>query len=68
MVPTGGVTLETAADFIRAGADALGIGGELLSPAVLKSGDTSEITRTARHFLGAIAEAKRPAASIALAR
>jgi 2-dehydro-3-deoxyphosphogluconate aldolase/(4S)-4-hydroxy-2-oxoglutarate aldolase len=68
MVPTGGVTLETAADFIRAGADALGIGGELVSPAVLKSGDTSEITRTARHFLDAIAEAKRPAASIALAR
>jgi 2-dehydro-3-deoxyphosphogluconate aldolase/(4S)-4-hydroxy-2-oxoglutarate aldolase len=68
MVPTGGVTLETAADFIRAGADALGIGGELVSPSVLKSGDVSEITRTARHFLAAIAEAKRPAASIALAR
>ncbi len=68
MIPTGGVTLETAADFIRAGADALGIGGELVSPAVLKSGNVSEITRTARHFLDAIAEAKRPAASIALAR
>ena len=68
MVPTGGVTLETAADFIRAGADALGIGGELVSPAVLKSGDGSEITRTAQNFLDAIAEAKRPAASIALAR
>jgi 2-dehydro-3-deoxyphosphogluconate aldolase / (4S)-4-hydroxy-2-oxoglutarate aldolase len=68
MVPTGGVTLETAADFIRAGADALGIGGELVSSAALKSGDGSEITRTARQFLDAIAEAKRPAASIALAR
>jgi 2-dehydro-3-deoxyphosphogluconate aldolase/(4S)-4-hydroxy-2-oxoglutarate aldolase len=67
MVPTGGVTLETAADFIRAGADALGIGGELVSSAALKSGDGSEITRTARHFLDAIAEAKRPAESIALA-
>jgi len=68
MFPTGGVTLETAAYFIRAGADALGIGGELVSSAVLKSGNVSEITRTARHFLEAIAEAKRPAASIALAR
>jgi len=67
IVPTGGVTLETAADFIRAGADALGIGGELVSSAALKSGDGSEITRTARHFLDAIAEGKRPAASIALA-
>jgi 2-dehydro-3-deoxyphosphogluconate aldolase/(4S)-4-hydroxy-2-oxoglutarate aldolase len=68
MVPTGGVTLETAADFIRAGADALGIGGELVSPAALKSGDASEITRSARHFLDAIAEAKRPPSSIAVAR
>ena len=50
MVPTGGVTLETAADFIRAGADALGIGGELVSPTVLKSGDVSEITRTSTTF------------------
>ncbi len=41
MIPTGGVNLETAADFIRAGADALGIGGELVAPAALKSGDSS---------------------------
>ncbi|HEX7286102.1 MAG TPA: bifunctional 4-hydroxy-2-oxoglutarate aldolase/2-dehydro-3-deoxy-phosphogluconate aldolase [Candidatus Angelobacter sp.] len=68
MVPTGGVNLETAADFIRAGADALGIGGELVSAAALKSGDSSEITRTARRFLAAIAEARRPAAAIALAK
>src|SRR6476646_8736659 len=47
MIPTGGVNLETAADFIRAGAAALGIGGELVSPGALKSGDTSEITRIA---------------------
>ena len=38
MVPTGGVNLSTAADFIRAGAEALGIGGELVSPATLESG------------------------------
>jgi 2-dehydro-3-deoxyphosphogluconate aldolase / (4S)-4-hydroxy-2-oxoglutarate aldolase len=28
LVPTGGVTLETAADYIRAGAAALGVGGD----------------------------------------
>jgi 2-dehydro-3-deoxyphosphogluconate aldolase / (4S)-4-hydroxy-2-oxoglutarate aldolase len=67
MIPTGGVSLETAANFIRAGAAALGIGGELISPAALKSGDTSEITRIARLFLAAIAEARQPAAAIALA-
>lgn len=60
MIPTGGVNLETAADFIRAGAAALGIGGELISPAALKSGDSLEITRLARRYLAAIAEAKSP--------
>jgi 2-dehydro-3-deoxyphosphogluconate aldolase / (4S)-4-hydroxy-2-oxoglutarate aldolase len=67
MIPTGGVSLETAANFIRAGAAALGIGGELVSPAALKSGDTSEITRIARLFLAAVAEARQPAAASAQA-
>src|SRR6476660_8180224 len=67
MIPTGGVSLETAADFIRAGADALGIGGELVSPAALKSGNGLEITRIARLFLAAVAEARQPAAASALA-
>src|SRR5579872_5252234 len=39
LVPTGGVNLNTAADFLRAGAAALGIGGELISAAALNSGD-----------------------------
>ncbi len=68
MIPTGGVNLETAADFLRAGADALGVGGELVSPAALKTGDCSEITRIARCFLAAIAEVKRPVAAIAQAK
>jgi 2-dehydro-3-deoxyphosphogluconate aldolase / (4S)-4-hydroxy-2-oxoglutarate aldolase len=68
MIPTGGVSLETTGDFIRAGSAALGIGGELISPAALKSGDTSEITRIARLFLAAIAEARQPAAATALAK
>jgi 2-dehydro-3-deoxyphosphogluconate aldolase/(4S)-4-hydroxy-2-oxoglutarate aldolase len=67
MIPTGGVNLETAADFIRAGAAALGIGGELVSPAALKSGDSLEITRTARRYLAAIGEAQRPLAATTVA-
>jgi len=51
MIPTGGVNLETAADFIRAGADALGVGGELVSPAAIKSGNLIEITNAARQYL-----------------
>src|ERR1700732_1303953 len=38
LVPTGGVNLETAADFIRAGATALGVGGELVQADALKPG------------------------------
>src|SRR5277367_2982413 len=40
MVPTGGVNLQTAAEFLEAGAAALGIGGELVHPGHLKSGNT----------------------------
>lgn len=62
MIPTGGVNLETAADFLRAGADALGVGSELISPSALKSGNGSEIIRIARCFMSAIADVKKPAA------
>ena len=51
MVPTGGVNLDTAADFIRAGSEALGIGGELVSASALKSGNTKEITEAAKKFV-----------------
>ena len=51
MVPTGGVSLETAADYILAGADALGIGSDLVSPATLKSGEHSRITEMGRQYM-----------------
>jgi 2-dehydro-3-deoxyphosphogluconate aldolase/(4S)-4-hydroxy-2-oxoglutarate aldolase len=59
MVPTGGVNLETAADFIRAGADALGIGGELISAAACKSGNLSVVTEAARLYVDIVQEARR---------
>lgn len=59
MVPTGGVSLDTAADFIQAGAEALGVGGELVSPTALRSGDTTQIVGTARKFVTVVAEARR---------
>ncbi|HZP16764.1 MAG TPA: bifunctional 4-hydroxy-2-oxoglutarate aldolase/2-dehydro-3-deoxy-phosphogluconate aldolase [Terriglobales bacterium] len=51
MVPTGGVNLETAADLIRAGAEALGVGSELVSASALQSGDTAPITEAARKYV-----------------
>lgn len=58
MIPTGGVNLNTAAQFLEAGAAALGVGGELISAAALQSGDHGAITEAARKFL-AIARARR---------
>jgi 2-dehydro-3-deoxyphosphogluconate aldolase/(4S)-4-hydroxy-2-oxoglutarate aldolase len=61
MIPTGGVNLDTAADFIQAGADALGIGGELVSAAALKSGNLNAITEAARLYVTIVREARRGA-------
>jgi 2-dehydro-3-deoxyphosphogluconate aldolase/(4S)-4-hydroxy-2-oxoglutarate aldolase len=58
MVPTGGVNLNTAAEFIQAGAEALGVGGELVLASALKSGDMKVITETSRQFLTIVREAR----------
>jgi 2-dehydro-3-deoxyphosphogluconate aldolase/(4S)-4-hydroxy-2-oxoglutarate aldolase len=58
MIPTGGVNLENAADFLRAGADALGIGGELVSAAALKRGDLHTITTTAQQFQSIVSQTR----------
>jgi len=59
MIPTGGVNLETAAEMIRAGAAALGIGGELVSASALASGDTQPITDAARQYVAIVREARQ---------
>src|SRR5213594_2866091 len=51
LVPTGGVNLNTAAEFIEAGAAALGIGGELVRAEALKSGKSQVIVENARKFV-----------------
>jgi 2-dehydro-3-deoxyphosphogluconate aldolase/(4S)-4-hydroxy-2-oxoglutarate aldolase len=58
MVPTGGVNLTTASEFILAGAAALGVGGELLSANALESGNTAEITDAARRFVSIVRETR----------
>jgi 2-dehydro-3-deoxyphosphogluconate aldolase/(4S)-4-hydroxy-2-oxoglutarate aldolase len=61
MIPTGGVNLNTAADFIQAGAAALGIGGELVSADGLKSGNVKIISEAARLYVDIVREARRAA-------
>lgn len=59
MVPTGGVNLETAADFLRAGASALGIGGELISASALKSGNFKAITDAAKQYVAIVKKTRQ---------
>jgi 2-dehydro-3-deoxyphosphogluconate aldolase/(4S)-4-hydroxy-2-oxoglutarate aldolase len=54
MVPTGGVTLETTPEFIKAGAAAVAVGGELVDVKALREGNLEQITKTAKRFLEAI--------------
>jgi 2-dehydro-3-deoxyphosphogluconate aldolase/(4S)-4-hydroxy-2-oxoglutarate aldolase len=63
MVPTGGVNLANAARYLEAGAAALGVGGELISAAALKSGDLAAITTAARQFVDIVKAAPRTFAS-----
>lgn len=51
MMPTGGVTLDTAADFLRAGACALGVGGSLVEADALARRDLNRIETLARKFV-----------------
>ena len=67
LVPTGGVNLNTAADFLRAGASALGVGGELVLAAALKSGETAQITALARQYLEIVQQVRKAEAKPAMA-
>jgi 2-dehydro-3-deoxyphosphogluconate aldolase/(4S)-4-hydroxy-2-oxoglutarate aldolase len=59
LIPTGGVNLNTAAEFIRAGAAALGIGSELVSSSALASGNLNEIVEASRKYVAIVQEARR---------
>jgi len=67
LVPTGGVNLSTAAEFIEAGAAALGIGGELVQAEALKANKPEIIVENARKFLGVVKQARAQMASSSIA-
>ena len=58
LVPTGGVNLQTAKDFIKAGAAALGVGADLVDLQAVRRGETELITERARQFLALVREAR----------
>jgi 2-dehydro-3-deoxyphosphogluconate aldolase/(4S)-4-hydroxy-2-oxoglutarate aldolase len=58
LMPTGGMTVENAADWIRAGAVAVGIGSALFDPKALAAGDFATIAGRARRLVDEVAAAK----------
>ncbi|OIQ11610.1 KHG/KDPG aldolase [Moorella thermoacetica] len=56
IIPTGGVSLENVAQWIKAGCEAVGVGGELIKGA--KTGDYELVKETARKFVSAIRAAR----------
>ncbi|MGB9604649.1 MAG: bifunctional 4-hydroxy-2-oxoglutarate aldolase/2-dehydro-3-deoxy-phosphogluconate aldolase [Bryobacteraceae bacterium] len=58
MIPTGGVNLETAGEFLKAGACAVAVGAELVDAKSLKEGRYDVITEKARQYLAVIAKAR----------
>jgi len=55
LIPTGGVSLATAAEFLDAGAIALGVGGDLVDNKAIRAGNPEVITENARKYLEIVA-------------
>lgn len=58
LVPTGGVTVENAGDWIRAGAVAVGIGTALLDTKAIASGALDVVVARARQLVANVARAR----------
>lgn len=58
MIPSGGVTLETASEFIKAGALALSVGADLVNMEAVRGGETEVIKEYARLYTSIVKEAR----------
>src|SRR5579863_6029693 len=58
LIPTGGVNAANAAEFIAAGAFALGVGADLVDAAALREGNLEKISAAARELVNAVASAR----------
>jgi 2-dehydro-3-deoxyphosphogluconate aldolase/(4S)-4-hydroxy-2-oxoglutarate aldolase len=59
VIPTGGVDVNTAGDFIKAGCAAVAAGSSLVSKEVLKQGDWKKLSATAAAMVAAVAAARK---------
>lgn len=58
MIPTGGVNLETAGEFLKAGACAVAVGGELIDGKTIAEGKYEVFEQRAKQYLEVIAKAR----------
>jgi 2-dehydro-3-deoxyphosphogluconate aldolase/(4S)-4-hydroxy-2-oxoglutarate aldolase len=56
--PTGGVNLDTIGEFFKAGAVAVGVGGELVLKSAIEKGEFEQLTDLARRYVDAVARAR----------
>jgi 2-dehydro-3-deoxyphosphogluconate aldolase/(4S)-4-hydroxy-2-oxoglutarate aldolase len=59
LMPTGGVNLETAAEFLKAGACCLGIGGQLVDPKLVAARDFAGLRDLAARYVEAVRQARQ---------
>jgi 2-dehydro-3-deoxyphosphogluconate aldolase/(4S)-4-hydroxy-2-oxoglutarate aldolase len=62
LVPTGGVTIENAGEWIKAGAVAIGVGGALVDPKLVAAGNYAAITDRAKRFIERVRQAREASA------
>lgn len=58
LIPTGGVNLQNAGDFIRAGASAIAVGSNLVDAKLVRDADWGTLTERARAFVSAVQAAR----------
>jgi 2-dehydro-3-deoxyphosphogluconate aldolase / (4S)-4-hydroxy-2-oxoglutarate aldolase len=58
LMPTGGVDLTTAAEFLKAGACCLGVGGQLVEPKAVAAGNFDRIRDLARQYVQTVRDAR----------
>jgi 2-dehydro-3-deoxyphosphogluconate aldolase/(4S)-4-hydroxy-2-oxoglutarate aldolase len=59
LMPTGGVDLHTAADFLRAGACCLGVGGQLVEPRAVAERNFDRIRDLARQYVAIVQQTRK---------
>jgi 2-dehydro-3-deoxyphosphogluconate aldolase/(4S)-4-hydroxy-2-oxoglutarate aldolase len=60
IIPTSGVTLQNAPEFLAVGCVALGVGSNLVSPKLMREKNWAEMTRLAKEFVAIVRQHRRP--------